>query len=96
MTFYFRLSLGLIKGIKWRLERLDWIGQCLPKDFSITWLCVHGDPDNLDSLRDKRQQGNYRKATEEYIELLLELAEKHRVNSIMNLAGGQHKRYQII
>ena len=37
---------------------------------------MHGDPDNLDSLRDKRQQGNYRKATEEYIELLLEVAEK--------------------
>ncbi len=34
---------------------------------------VHGDPDNLDSLKDKRQQGNYRKATEKYIELLLEV-----------------------
>ncbi len=37
---------------------------------------VHGDPDNLDSLKDKRQQGNYRKATEQYIELLLEVVEK--------------------
>ena len=51
---------------------------------------VHGDPDNLDSLKDKRQhgifalqvssrkmpQGNYRKATEQYIELLLETIEK--------------------
>ena len=37
---------------------------------------VHGDPDNLDSLKDKRQQGNYRKATEQYIELLLEVIEK--------------------
>ena len=32
--------------------------------------------DNLDSLKDKRQQGNYRKATEKYIELLLEVVEK--------------------
>ncbi len=32
--------------------------------------------DNLDSLRDKREQGNYRKATEEYIALLLEVVEK--------------------
>ena len=37
---------------------------------------MHGDPDNLDSLRDKREQGNYRKATEQYIELLLEVIEK--------------------
>jgi transposase len=43
---------------------------------TVAYWCVHGDPDNLDSLRDKRQQGNYRKATERYIELLLEVAEK--------------------
>ena len=34
---------------------------------------MHGDPDHLDSLRDKREQGNYRKATEQYIELLLKV-----------------------
>ena len=28
------------------------------------------------SLRDKREEGNYRKATEQYIELLLEVIEK--------------------
>ncbi len=38
--------------------------------------CVHGDPDNLESLRDKREKGNYRKATEEYIQLLLDIVEK--------------------
>ena len=37
---------------------------------------MHGDPYNLDSLKDKRQQGNYRKATEQYIELLLKVVEK--------------------
>ena len=43
---------------------------------TVAYWCVHGDPDNIDSLKDKRQQGNYRKATEQYIELLLKVAEK--------------------
>ena len=42
---------------------------------TVAHWCVHGDPDNLDSLKDKRQQGNYRKATEQYIKLLLETVE---------------------
>jgi transposase len=43
---------------------------------TVAYWCVHGDPNNLDTLRDKRQQGNYRKATEEYIDLLLKVSEK--------------------
>lgn len=43
---------------------------------TVAHWCVHGDPDNLESLKDKRQQGNYRKATEQYIKLLLETVEK--------------------
>jgi len=43
---------------------------------TVAHWCVHGNPDNLDSLKDKRQQGNYRKATEKYIELLLEVVGK--------------------
>lgn len=42
---------------------------------TVAHWCVHGDPDNLESLKDKRQQGNYRKATEQYIKLLLEVVE---------------------
>ena len=42
---------------------------------TVAYWCVHGDPDNLDSLRDKREQGNYRKATEAYIELLQNVVE---------------------
>ncbi len=42
---------------------------------TVAYWCVHGNPDNLDSLKDKRQQGNYRKATEEYIDLLLKVVE---------------------
>jgi transposase len=43
---------------------------------TVAHWCVHGDPDNLESLKDKRQLGNYRKATEQYIELLLETVER--------------------
>ena len=43
---------------------------------TVSYWCVHGDPDNLETLKDKRMQGNYRKATEEYIKLLLETIEK--------------------
>lgn len=38
---------------------------------SVAYWCVHGDPDNLESLKDKREQGSYRKATVAYIELLM-------------------------
>ena len=57
---------------------------------TVAHWCVHGDPDNLETLKDKRQhgifggqvssrkmpQGNYRKATEQYIELLVEVVAK--------------------
>ncbi len=40
---------------------------------TVAYWCVHGNPDDLDSLRDKREQGNYRKVTEDYIQLLINL-----------------------
>ena len=43
---------------------------------TVAYWCVHGDPDNLESLQDKRHQEKYRKATDAYIELLLETIEK--------------------
>jgi transposase len=43
---------------------------------SVAYWCVHGDAENLESLKDKREKGNYRKATEEYIQLLIEIIEK--------------------
>lgn len=43
---------------------------------TVVYWCVHGDPDNLESLEDKRKIGNYRKATPPYVELLLETTEK--------------------
>ena len=43
---------------------------------TVVKVCVHGDPDNLESLQDGRKQGNYRKATPAYIQLLIETIEK--------------------
>ena len=37
---------------------------------------VHGDPDKMESFADGRSQGNFRKATPKYEELLLEVVEK--------------------
>ena len=33
---------------------------------------MHSDPDNLESLHNKREQASYRKASPEYIQLLLD------------------------
>jgi transposase len=37
---------------------------------------IHGDPDDLESFRDGRSYGNNRKATPEYIDLLLKIVEQ--------------------
>ncbi len=38
--------------------------------------CVHGDPDNLESLKDERMKGNHKKATDKYLEILLQTVDK--------------------
>ncbi len=43
---------------------------------TVAYWCVHGAADNLESLRDRREQGNHRKATDTYIQRLLEVVEK--------------------
>ncbi len=43
---------------------------------TVAHWCNRGEPENLASLRDGREQGNHRKATEAYIQLLLELIEQ--------------------
>ena len=43
---------------------------------TVAYWCVHGDPDNLETLHDGRERGNYQKATSEYIDLLMETIEK--------------------
>ncbi|MEG4213141.1 winged helix-turn-helix domain-containing protein [Microcoleus sp. S13_B4] len=41
----------------------------------VAYWSIHGDPENLDNFKDERMKGNYPKATEEYINLLLETIE---------------------
>jgi transposase len=42
----------------------------------VCYWCVHGDPDNLESLKDERMKGNHKKATDKYRKILLETVEK--------------------
>jgi transposase len=42
----------------------------------VGYWCVHGDPDNLETLKDEKMKGNHHKATEKYIEILLETIDK--------------------
>lgn len=42
----------------------------------VSYWCVHGNPENPESFVDERMKGNHRKATEKYLEILLETVEK--------------------
>ncbi len=67
------LILLLVNDGKTQAEIANFIG-CGQKKVSYWW--VHGDVENLESLKDKRMEGNHRKATAKYIELLLETVDK--------------------
>ena len=43
---------------------------------TVAYWGVHGDPDNLETLKDRRSKGNFYKATEEYTNLLMDVIEK--------------------
>ncbi|NMF61336.1 IS630 family transposase [Brasilonema octagenarum UFV-E1] len=43
---------------------------------TVAYWCMHGDPDNLETLHNKREYEHYWKATPEYIELLLKTVDK--------------------
>lgn len=47
---------------------------CSPR--TVAYWCTHGDPNKLESLQNKREQEHYRKATPEYIQLLIETVEQ--------------------
>jgi len=38
----------------------------------VSYWCVKGNPDNLESLIDERMKENHKKTTDKYIEILLE------------------------
>lgn len=42
----------------------------------VSYWCVHGDPHNLETLKDEKMKGNYQKVTEKYIEMLLATVEQ--------------------
>lgn len=67
------LMLLLLNDGKTYEEIADFLGVSLRR---VAYWCVHGDPENLETLEDGRKKGNYKKATQEYIELLLEVVEK--------------------
>ena len=54
-------------------EIADLIGCSLRK---VAYWSTHGDPSHIDSLIDDRMKGNYHKATDQYIDLLLEVIER--------------------
>ena len=43
---------------------------------TVAYWCMHGDPDDLETLHNKREYEHHRKATPEYIELLLKTVEQ--------------------
>jgi len=63
----------LLDDGKTQEQRAEFLG-CGAK--KVSFWCIHGEPDNLESLRDKRMEGNNRKATPEYIKMLLEIVDK--------------------
>jgi transposase len=63
------LILLLLKDGRTQANIAEFIGCSLKK---VSYWCVHGDPENLESLKDRRMQGNNRKATDKYIDILLE------------------------
>lgn len=67
------LILLLLNDGKTQAKIADFLGCSLNK---VSYWCVQGDPDNLESLKDERMKGNHKKATDKYIELLLETIDK--------------------
>lgn len=67
------LMLLLLNDGKTQAEIAKFLGCSVNK---VCYWSVHGDPDNLESLKDERMEGNHRKATQKYIEILLETVDK--------------------
>jgi len=67
------LMLLLLNDGKTYKEIAEFLGWSLRR---VAYWCVHGDPNHLETLEDGRAKGNYRKASKEYIERLLEIIDK--------------------
>ena len=67
------LILLLLNDGKTQSKIADFLGCSVNK---VSYWCVKGDPDNLESLIDERMKGNHKKATDKSREILLETLEK--------------------
>jgi transposase len=67
------LILLLMNDGKTYQEISNFLGIAYP---TVAYWAVHGDPDNIESFLDGRREGNFRKVTREYENLLLEIIDK--------------------
>ena len=67
------LILLLLNDGKTQSKIAEFLGCSINK---VSYWCIKGDPDKLESLIDERMKGNHKKATDKYIEILLETIEK--------------------
>ncbi len=58
------LILLLLNDGKTQAKIAEFLGCSINK---VCYWCVHGDPNNLESLKDERMKGNHIKATDKYI-----------------------------
>jgi transposase len=63
----------LLNDGKTQAQIADFLGCSINK---VSYWCIHGDPDKLESLKDERMKGNHTKVTDKYIEILLETIDK--------------------
>lgn len=86
------LVLLLLNDGKTQAEIANFLG-CGTK--KVSYWCVHGDAENLETLKDKRMKGNHIKATEEYIQILLKTIEKILKKWDMSSVDGQQIDWQL-
>ena len=83
------LILLLLNDGKTQSKMADFLGCSLNK---VSYWCLKGDPDNLESLIDERMKENHKKATDKYIKILLETIEKDPQKLGYNLGRGTAQR----
>jgi transposase len=66
------LILLLLNDGKTQSKLAEFLGCSVNK---VSYWCLKGDPDNLESLIDKRMKGNHQKTTDNYLKILLETLE---------------------
>lgn len=67
------LMLLLLNDGKTQAQIAAFLGCSINK---VSYWCIHGDPDKLESLKDERMKGNHTKVTDTYIERLLETVDQ--------------------